>query len=50
MYHYVVRRRMNYLLDRVRRGDFATIISQFTPGAEHWFSGTHALSSAPAPS
>src|SRR5687768_3632935 len=43
MYHYFVRRRVQYLLNCVRTGDFETIVNQFTRDAEHWFSGAHAL-------
>ncbi len=46
MYHFFVRRKIRYLLGCVKRGEWDTILAQFTPDAEHWFSGDHALSGA----
>lgn len=45
MYHFIVRRNLRKSFDQVNQGDFASIVGQFAPGgAEHWFSGSHALS------
>ena len=43
MYHYFVRRRIATIVEHLNRGDFAFILRQFAPAAEHWFSGNHAL-------
>jgi ketosteroid isomerase-like protein len=44
MYHFFVRRRIATILEHLNRGDFAYVQKTFAPGAEHWFSGNHALS------
>ncbi|MGD0941567.1 MAG: nuclear transport factor 2 family protein [Terracidiphilus sp.] len=44
MYHYFVRRKIREVFRRLNRRDFDFVTRQFTPGAEHWFSGRHALS------
>lgn len=43
MYHFIVRRRVMTIFEHLNRGDFDFILRQFAPGAEHWFSGNHAL-------
>ncbi|MFJ9968033.1 nuclear transport factor 2 family protein [Streptomyces avermitilis] len=44
MYHAIVRRNLRNSFAEVNRGNYAAILRQFTPDAEHWFSGGHALS------
>ncbi|MGA3213907.1 MAG: nuclear transport factor 2 family protein, partial [Terriglobales bacterium] len=46
MYHYFVRRKIQEIFRRLCRGDFDFVVRQFAPAAEHWFSGSHALSGA----
>ena len=43
MYHFFVRRRVAEILRHLNRGDLAFVVRLFAPGAEHWFSGRHAL-------
>jgi ketosteroid isomerase-like protein len=44
MYLFFVRRKLREVFRRLNAGDFAFVRRQFHPGAEHWFSGDHALS------
>ncbi|MFE6866876.1 nuclear transport factor 2 family protein [Kitasatospora sp. NPDC057692] len=44
MYHAIVRRNLRKSFAEVDRGNYAAVVRQFAPGAEHWFSGGHALS------
>ena len=44
MYRYFVRRKIQEVFRRLSRGDFDYVVRQFASGAEHWFSGNHALS------
>ena len=44
MYHFFVRRRIHEIFRQLNRGNFEFVVAQFAPGAEHWFSGGHALS------
>ncbi|AKU95509.1 hypothetical protein AKJ09_02173 [Labilithrix luteola] len=44
MYHFIVKQRVKTIFERLNRGDFEFILRQFSPAAEHWFSGQHALS------
>jgi len=44
VYHYFVRRRVREIFRRLSQGDYEFVVRQFAPGAEHWFSGDHALS------
>lgn len=43
MYHFFVRRRIHQVLAHLNAGDLAFVVNQFSPRAEHWFSGSHAL-------
>lgn len=43
MYHAIVKRKMRDSFDQINKGNYAAIVRQFAPGAEHWFSGSHAL-------
>ncbi|MGW5349081.1 nuclear transport factor 2 family protein [Streptomyces sp. NPDC004031] len=43
MYHAIVRRNLRKSFAEVNRGNYPAIVRQFTPAAEHWFSGSHAL-------
>jgi ketosteroid isomerase-like protein len=44
MYHWIVRRRVLEMFRHLNAGDLSFIVKQFSPRAEHWFSGSHALS------
>ena len=43
MYYFIVRSRVRTIFEHLNRGDFAYVLRQFAPQAEHWFSGEHAL-------
>lgn len=43
MYHAIVKRKMRDSFDQINKGNYAAIVRQFAPTAEHWFSGSHAL-------
>lgn len=44
MYHFFVGLHLRKVIRRLNAGDFAFIRRQFHRDAEHWFSGSHALS------
>lgn len=44
MYHFFLKRRLQSVLSRLNAGDYRFITGQFHPDAEHWFSGSHAMS------
>ncbi len=43
MYHLIVRRNLRRSFAAINKGDYAAIVRQFAPSAEHWFSGSHPL-------
>jgi len=43
MYHAIVRSKLRDSFAQVNKGNYDAIVRQFAPGAEHWFSGSHAL-------
>jgi ketosteroid isomerase-like protein len=43
MYHFFVRRKVAEIFRHLNEGDFAFVVAQFAPDAEHWFAGDHAL-------
>ncbi|MEI2775688.1 MAG: nuclear transport factor 2 family protein [Tetrasphaera sp.] len=44
MYHTIVKQKLRSSFAQVNAGNLDAIVAQFTPDAEHWFSGDHALS------
>lgn len=43
MYHTIVEKKLRHSFAELNRGNLQAIVDQFTPDAEHWFSGDHAL-------
>jgi ketosteroid isomerase-like protein len=43
VYHFFVRRHVGAIFRRLNQGDYEFVLAQFRSGAEHWFSGSHAL-------
>ncbi|HET9871808.1 MAG TPA: nuclear transport factor 2 family protein [Propionibacteriaceae bacterium] len=39
-----MKRKLRHSFDEVNRGNLGAIVRQFSPDAEHWFSGSHGLS------
>ncbi len=44
MYHFFLERRLRFIFGRLSAGDYPFITRQFRSDAEHWFSGSHAMS------
>lgn len=44
MYHRIVERKLRSSFEQVNVGNLRAVVGQFAPDAEHWFSGSHALS------
>lgn len=44
MYHTIVKRKLQTAFADINSGNHTAIVDQFTPDAQHWFAGDHALS------